>query len=1122
MKILTKNFRLWQKLACLGVMVVVLFAVPLMIYVWEADQSITFARRERQGVVAVNSLLNLMQMVQRHHDAAHAVLSGDHAQSDSLRNSAAAIDRIVRTPPEEAAALGVTEEWEAIGRDWATLKAELPGWTPARSDDRHLQMLRLVLVRMTRAADLSDLTLDPQLDTYYLMAVAIQFLPALSEEIHQVSSFANGLGAQARLVLAQQLRLAGMLAHATDRLDAIESALDKAYGVNPAARTHLAARARSQIEQTRAALAPFDPEQDELAAGSADLAALLDRQWQFNLAVLAQLDAALEARMDHLGTHRNLLLSGVLSLFFVTLGVATYIVRGMLRSITRPLQALIGGTQAVARGELGFRLDLSGAYEFSELAEHFNYMVARIEDSTASVVRAQSRLQAVLDHVPEGIVGVDETCAIESFSQGAEAMFGYTAQEVIGSKVNVLMPEPDHGDHLCRLRGHLPEGVDEAVGTIHTLVGRRRDGSQFFAEISISTLQHDGRRLYIGLVRDITERRRAEERFRTVFNASPNGMLMTDAQGRITLVNQQIERLFGYARDELIGQPVECLIPERLRERHCVVRANYFSTAAARSMTNKRDLCGRGKDGSEIPLEIGLSLIETPEGPQVLAVMANISERQRVERMKSEFVSMVSHELRTPLTSIRGSLGLVIGGVGGVLPEQARKLIGIAHNNCERLILLINDILDMEKVEAGKMSFQFGEHALMNLVEQALEANREYAAPFGVGYRLAAAAPSIMVRVDSGRFLQVMANLLSNAAKFSPRGGEVEVAVSLRGEHARVAVSDQGSGIPREFQSRIFQKFSQADSSDTRQKGGTGLGLALCKAMIEQMGGRIGFESEPGIGTTFHIELPVLVSLPQPAATAEDSSRPRILICEDDFDVAHLIAIMLEQRGYASDIAVDAAQAKALLAAGNVYKAMTVDLMLPDQDGLSLIAESRKLEATRDLPMLVVSAKAEEGKRDLRGAGLRVMDWLAKPIDERRMVEAVHRAVRGKRDRLPQVLHVEDDADIRDVVLGMLGGMAQVDGAASLREAEKALAGQRYDLVILDIGLPDGAGTALLPMLSAQVPPIPVMVFSGVEMGDDAVRNVRAALVKARTTNEEFVRTIEALFDDTFRDASSS
>jgi signal transduction histidine kinase len=247
----------------------------------------------------------------------------------------------------------------------------------------------------------------------------------------------------------------------------------------------------------------------------------------------------------------------------------------------------------------------------------------------------------------------------------------------------------------------------------------------------------------------------------------------------------------------------------------------------------------------------------------LLGIIEDITERQRVERMKNEFVSTVSHELRTPLTVIAGALGLLADGVLERKPQRAREMIEAAHANSLRLTTLINDLLDMEKLAAGKMQFSIQREDLSLLVRQAIAENQGYAEQHGAHIHISGGQElSLPVNVDAQRLLQALANLLSNVAKYSPPGGEVEVQLRrVSGDAVEVAVRDQGPGIPAAFRERIFEKFAQADATNTRSKGGTGLGLAITRDLVEGMGGAIGFESEEGRGTSFHLRFPLADSL---------------------------------------------------------------------------------------------------------------------------------------------------------------------------------------------------------------------------------------------------------------------
>jgi PAS domain S-box-containing protein len=349
----------------------------------------------------------------------------------------------------------------------------------------------------------------------------------------------------------------------------------------------------------------------------------------------------------------------------------------------------------------------------------------------------------------------------------------------------------------------------------------------------------------------------AEEMFRLAVEACPSGMIMTDRSGAIVMLNTEIEVLFGYSADELIGQSIETLVPTGSRGRHVGLRAAFALHPETRRMGAGRDLFGLRKDDTEFPVELGLNPVKTTNGELVLCVIADITERKRIERLKDEFVSTVSHELRTPLTSIYGSLGLLAGSVGGELSESAMRLLTIALRNSERLVRLINDILDIEKIESGEVVFDMMRLDIRPLIQQAIEASSAYAESLGVTLRLDPATVAGEVRADPDRLTQVIANLLSNGIKFSPRGAEVLVTIDERSDHIHITVRDHGPGVPDNFKARIYQKFAQADATSERKKGGTGLGLSIVKRIVKRLGGATGFHDAPGGGSIFYVDLPV-------------------------------------------------------------------------------------------------------------------------------------------------------------------------------------------------------------------------------------------------------------------------
>jgi PAS domain S-box-containing protein len=617
----------------------------------------------------------------------------------------------------------------------------------------------------------------------------------------------------------------------------------------------------------------------------------------------------------------------------------------------------------------------------------------------------------------------------------------------------------------------------------------------------------------LALAQTMTTTLREREAFiSSVVDNAVDGIITIDRNGSVVSFNPAAEKIFGYESAEVLGQNIKMLMPEPYQAEHDGYLAHHVATGERKVIGIGREVSGMRKNGEIFPLDLAVSDMSQGQRSMFTGIVRDITERKKVDRLKNEFVSTVSHELRTPLTSIRGSLGLIAGGVAGELPAQAKSLIDIAYKNSERLISLINDILDVEKIESGKMHFELKPLKLMPLIEHALEANYAYGEQFGVKFGISSAIPEAHVFVDQDRMMQVMSNLLSNAAKFSPPGERVGVSVARANGKLRVSVSDRGPGIPEDFRDKIFQKFSQADSSDTRQKGGTGLGLSIARAIVEKMDGSMGFESQAGVGTTFYFELPELheeAPLHSGVTREAGAATARILICEDDRDIASLIRMMLEQAGFDADIAHDAAQAKEMLAQRH-YAAMTLDLALPGQDGLSLIHELRAHEATRHLPIVVVSARAEEGRLQLDG-GIPVVDWLSKPIDHARLIEDVRHAAHSIVGHGARILHIEDDPDIREVVASVAKDIAEFDYAGTLQEARDKLAVQRYQLIVLDIGLPDGSGWELLPVLSRLAPQPPVLIFSAQDVGKEEGGIVKAALTKSQTSNEQLLATIRSL-----------
>ena len=480
------------------------------------------------------------------------------------------------------------------------------------------------------------------------------------------------------------------------------------------------------------------------------------------------------------------------------------------------------------------------------------------------------------------------------------------------------------------------------------------------------------------------------------------------------------------------------------------------------------------------------------EPRSLLRTLRYAIERKRLERLKEEFVSTVSHELRTPLTSIAASLGLLIGKVAGILPGPEGRLLSIAYTNSRRLVRLVNDILDIEKLESGRVVFDLKKVDVRLLVEHAIEANRGYAETHRVRICLADSTAVDEVRADADRLVQVVTNLLSNAIKFSPADNEVLVSIEKVTSAIRISVRDNGVGIPDDFRVHLFEKFAQADATNARQNGGTGLGLSIVKQIVERLGGEVGFLDAPGGGTIFYVDLPTWdIALCHEIDLESGSGASRILLCEDDVASAIFLREQLRGSGFAADFAHTAADAIAR-SLQTTYAAILVDLNLPDEDGISLILGLRRQARNKTTPIFVISSNPDRGREDARSTGLNVLDWLRKPIDTGRLVKALKGSIARRSDRRGRLLHVDDDpnksADYDPQTL------TEVVAVRSNEAARSALAGGAIDVAVLNIPLENSPVLDLLPDLHDKTgAAIPLVVVSAKDIDSSCADLVEVA-----------------------------
>jgi PAS domain S-box-containing protein len=604
----------------------------------------------------------------------------------------------------------------------------------------------------------------------------------------------------------------------------------------------------------------------------------------------------------------------------------------------------------------------------------------------------------------------------------------------------------------------------------------------------------------------------AEALFRRLFEHSPDAKIIVRVDERhdlwIETWNAAAAVMSGLEAPAVIGKRLRDVLPNGVGE--ALERELLDPIDPLGIMTIERELMVNGVSTAVELLQMPL---HGPDGEveRIFVSARDISERKRVERLKNEFVSTVSHELRTPLTSIAGSLGLLVGGAAGPLADKVAGLIAIAHSNSLRLVRLINDILDIEKIEAGRMTFEVQTLVIADVIDQAIQGLKGYADEFGVTVAFETMRRDLLVRGDADRLNQVVTNLLSNAIKFSPAGETVSVGLKADGEIVVVTIRDRGPGVPESFRPRIFTKFAQADGSDSRRKGGTGLGLAIAREIVERHAGAVSYRDAEGGGAEFEMRLSrhtvsergVAVSFARPA---------RVLVCEDDPLIATILAEQMRNAGFEARTAGGVQEALRIVAEDRI-DAMLVDLRLPDGDGVSLIRTLRSRPASARIPIVVVSADAAAREADPQTAALDVADWLEKPVDTRRIAELLSASL-GRASSRPRILHVEDDLDLCKVVSASLSPAADVVSVGTLSGAYGQLTSGSFDLAIVDVALEDGSGLDLLTALQAAGPrPIPAVIFSARDVDLDQALHAEATMTKSRTSLSHLVDTVRKLIE---------
>ncbi|MBD2357885.1 PAS domain S-box protein [Tolypothrix sp. FACHB-123] len=653
------------------------------------------------------------------------------------------------------------------------------------------------------------------------------------------------------------------------------------------------------------------------------------------------------------------------------------------------------------------------------------------------------------------------------------------------------------------------------------------------ATVSAIKSDRNRRQRFCYVVEDISDRQQAEEELRYLSQAlecAVEGISQLDTQGRYLKINPAYANTVGYQPEDMIGMEwVLTVHPEDLEK---------LNAAYQFMLTNgKVEVEARGvrKDKSIFDKQVVMVKAFNRQRQFIghYCFMKDISDRREIERLKDEFVSVVSHELRTPLTSIAGALDLLAGGVLQAEPEEAQRMLDIAASNTERLVRLINDILDIERIESGKVQMTQELCDAGELMTQSIETVEEMAEQAGV--ILSVSPVYAPVWADPDRIIQVFTNLLSNAIKFSLPAATIWLSAEIVAEKIQFQVKDQGRGIPPEKLESIFERFGQVDASDSRQKGGTGLGLAICRSILQHHQGQIWVESTLGEGSTFFFTLPILseaktrekdrenlenTALSLLIATSPHS--PLVLECDDDPGVRIVVQTMLERQGYRVIVAASGQEA---VEQAKLYHpdAIILNLMMPGMDGWETLAILKQQPHTQNIPVIILSGLLPDANKILPHS---ISDWIVKPPNPKLLCNALEKATVAQNQGI-KVLIIEDDLDLAQVLIALFNRHGITTFYAQTgKEAIQISQNILPDLLVLDLGLPENDGFAVVDWLRQhqRLCQIPLVVYTARDLDESDRDRLKLGqtlfFTKGRITPQEFEQRVINLLNRMIGDRS--